>query len=310
MVSGLGFEAVKERLLGICERDEGTRRALAFYLADVADRKLFEEGGHSSAVHFAEAQLEMNARRARELIQVGRELAGLHLVDDAFFAGEIGWTKVLLLLRVVQVSTQQVWIDFAREASCRELDEEVRRCRPGELPGEGSRIGLDAGSKTVTAKLDDKTFAMFEQARAYFIERSGREDMTDAEVLIALTKKFAVDHPDHDPERFEDELEPLAYEDRNHDEVPTETRESVMARDRHRCRNCHSYRDPQVHHIEHRQAGGSNDPTNLVVLCRTCHGLTHRAKLHIRVDRPNLLTFLSATGHPVTRSGGRPPSSP
>ena len=302
LIEGLGFEEVRGRLLRIGEAKESANRALAFYLADVDARRLYEDGGHSSAVHFAEAQLEMKPRRARELIQVGRELASLSLVDDAFFAGEIGWTKVLLLLRVVQVSTQQVWVAFARNASCRELDEEVRRCKPGEVPGEGTRISLDANHRTVQAKLDDKTSAMLEKARAWFLEKSGREEMSDSDLVTALTKAFAVEH---DLDLEEESDAELPYEDRNHDPIPSDTRERVLARDRHRCRNCHSYRSPHIHHIERRALAGDNSPANLVVLCTTCHSLVHRNKLLIRPN-PALsgsLTFLSATGTPVTRRG-------
>ena len=93
----------------------------------------------------------------------------------------------MLLLRVVQATTQEAWIDFARSVSCREFDEEVR-------------------------------------------------------------------HPE-----LADDAEPidsaLEYDDRNREELPAETRRQVMERDRHRCRNCHSYANPHVHHIEHREPG-------------------------------------------------------
>ncbi len=318
LVEGLGFEEVKARLLRIGAVDEETNRALAFYLADVCARRLYEDGGHSCAVHFAEAQLEMKPRRARELIQVGRELRSLELVDDAFFAGDIGWTKVLLLLRVVQIPTQTDWIEYAKTVSCRELDEEISRCRPGELPGAGTRIGLDANHRAIHAKLDDRTFAMFERVRAFYLARSEREDMTDSEVLTAMTKDFGTLHPDlagdidaetpgtdSDATTDSDEFDALPYDHRNHDPVPQDTRDRVLARDRHRCRNCHSYRNPHVHHIDPRASGGSNDPSNLVVLCSPCHSLVHRQKL--RISRTAFKT--GAAGATATSSASSTPSA-
>ena len=310
LVSGLGFGEVRARLQEINFADESTHRALAFYLAEVAERKLYEDGGHSSAAHFAEAQLEMSDRRARDLIRVGRELRGLELVDRAFFAGEIGWTKVLLLLRVVQVTTQEPWIQFARAVSTRELDEEVRKCRTGELPGEGSRLGLDNSYRTVKAKLDDQTSALFEKAREYFLEKSGREEMTDSELLTALTKQFAIAHPEIDEDDThpdDDFAERVEFEDRNHEPIPASTRDQVLARDRHRCRNCHSYHRPEIHHVEPRASGGTNAPNNLAVLCHTCHGLVHRRKLLLERNEIGSVVFLSADRTPVNR---RAPANP
>jgi DNA mismatch repair protein MutS len=49
------------------------------------------------------------------------------------------------------------------------------------------------------------------------------------------------------------------------------------------CEVCGSatVRDLEVHHINHRVAGGGNELRNLVVLCDTCHDKTHSGKLEI-----------------------------
>ena len=50
-------------------------------------------------------------------------------------------------------------------------------------------------------------------------------------------------------------------------------RESVLRRDRFACRACGRKTRGQVHHVIERRLGGSDDPTNLVTLCGTCHML-------------------------------------
>jgi 5-methylcytosine-specific restriction endonuclease McrA len=56
---------------------------------------------------------------------------------------------------------------------------------------------------------------------------------------------------------------------------------SVLARDRYTCQDCALVirRRAHVHHIIKRVLGGSDDQTNLVTLCGTCHGRRHHPKL-------------------------------
>jgi hypothetical protein len=54
------------------------------------------------------------------------------------------------------------------------------------------------------------------------------------------------------------------------------TRTWVLRRDGYRCRQCGDGGPLDVHHLVPRAAGGSNDPSNLIALCPTCHGLAHR----------------------------------
>ncbi|OUJ18886.1 Restriction endonuclease HNH family [Methanonatronarchaeum thermophilum] len=44
-----------------------------------------------------------------------------------------------------------------------------------------------------------------------------------------------------------------------------------------KCEWCEEHTDyPEVHHIKPRAEGGSNDTSNLIVLCRNCHGKADR----------------------------------
>ncbi len=65
---------------------------------------------------------------------------------------------------------------------------------------------------------------------------------------------------------------------RNRATIPPSVRRAVLDRDRHRCRmpGCGSAHFLQVHHLVPREAGGSNQPDNLVTLCSGCHRALHR----------------------------------
>jgi hypothetical protein len=63
-----------------------------------------------------------------------------------------------------------------------------------------------------------------------------------------------------------------------------ETRKQILRRDDYTCQRCGHQSGPhagdegrvlQVHHIEKVSDGGSNDESNLVTLCRPCHGVQH-----------------------------------
>ena len=59
------------------------------------------------------------------------------------------------------------------------------------------------------------------------------------------------------------------------------TRKLVFARDKHRCRvpGCRSARNLEVHHIVHREDGGSHEPSNLALLCAGHHAAHHEGTL-------------------------------
>lgn len=56
-------------------------------------------------------------------------------------------------------------------------------------------------------------------------------------------------------------------------------RRDVLARDGHRCQMCGTPNALHVHHRQPRAHGGQNNPSNLVTLCRTCHGKVHGRRL-------------------------------
>ena len=55
-------------------------------------------------------------------------------------------------------------------------------------------------------------------------------------------------------------------------------RQYALTRDGRRCRICGESRTVDVHHITQRAQGGSDDASNLICLCPTCHALQHRRR--------------------------------
>ena len=317
LIHGLDANEVGARLRDASDELGRNKRVLAFYLFDMDERRLAQLSGHGSTVHFAETQLDLEARRVREFIQVGRSLQSLTLIDEAFCNGEISWSRVVMLLPVVQRETQQGWLEYAKTATCRDLRAEVSGCRPGDLPGEGSDYGLIHLKVNFQARLGDTDLSWVEQARMQ-LSRSPENLLTDTELLVELSRRVLVDgerpprgsevhpsaaHPSavHPSRAHPSEALPKA--ERNDQEVPDETRDEVLRRDQHRCRNCNCHLDVQVHHVLPRSQGGSNLSHNLVTLCGICHASAHRSLLVISGDPNHEVWFTSNTGHPIQRGG-------
>ncbi|HTL36187.1 MAG TPA: HNH endonuclease [Kofleriaceae bacterium] len=75
--------------------------------------------------------------------------------------------------------------------------------------------------------------------------------------------------------------------------IPPATKRLVMERDQWCCQvpGCRAARFLAVHHIIHREHGGTNDPWNLLVLCSGHHRLHHDGVLEITGRAPDQLEF-------------------
>lgn len=62
------------------------------------------------------------------------------------------------------------------------------------------------------------------------------------------------------------------------DDVPTEVRLTVTARDHGRCRWCGTIAGLHLHHITYRSEGVDHSPHNLIILCHDHHRAVHADK--------------------------------
>lgn len=52
----------------------------------------------------------------------------------------------------------------------------------------------------------------------------------------------------------------------------------ILERDNYKCVNCGKDEDLHVHHKIHKSDGGTNDPENLITLCKWCHAERHKGE--------------------------------
>ena len=171
------------RRLGIAARGgDVCHRALAFYLADMEQRRLHQAWGFSKAVDFATARLGLPRSSAYELLATGRRLEELPRLDEAFARGELSWSKVRRIARIALPETEQSWIDRACDASQEEVEALAQAAQVGDLPPNLGQ-GLPRTRFVVRLVLDSMQHEMLERAR----------DKLEAEVGRMVTEQWLFD---------------------------------------------------------------------------------------------------------------------
>jgi len=80
--------------------------------------------------------------------------------------------------------------------------------------------------------------------------------------------------------------------------IPPSVRRMVIARDGGRCSvpGCSNSAYQHQHHITARSEDGGNDPSNLVLVCSSCHSLIHQGKLDVEGNAPDRLVWRNSMG--------------
>src|SRR4029079_4538850 len=112
-----------------------------------------------------------------------------------------------------------------------------------------------------------------------------------------------------------------AAPERAYQDIPPSVVRFVWRREGGRCRvdGCRSARGIEIHHIVHRVDGGTHEPSNLSLLCSSCHAAHHRGALsitgtadHLVVHRPGqpALTEREVAQHASAATPEREPVLP
>ncbi len=314
-------------------------RKVARCLYEMKRRKAHILSGHKDAVHYAEARLGMSKRSAQEYVNVGMRLEDLPLVDAAIVTGEISWSKLKILVRVVVPETQTEWIERAKQLNTAKLSIDVARCERGQSPKKIGDSGLPERRMRVTSDLLLANHELWEQAKrklsAECSTQLSNEDMMiqssrmilstdadgtvegrtavkhspfqliihqDAEGTWVHTSEGDVPLSEEQARLLAEQAEqvPAARPVKNPDgKTPAWQVRRVIARDNNRCQNCNDASHLQVHHVEFRENGGQTEEDVLASLCSDCHSMVHRGLLQMHGDAKDGFVFLDRSGEPV-----------
>lgn len=292
------------------------------------DRRL----GFASFSEYLERLFGYSLRRAREKLRVAQALEVLPETMAALAAGAIHWSCARELTRVAIAETEHAWLEAARGASMREVEELVSGHAPGDLPGDPR--DPKAELHTIHARVSAETMAMWREAISFVRKASdgtlsedeiiqqiaraalgGPKDDGRASYQIVLTrcedcgrttqrgcgKELVVDAAvleaaECDAQRIDLDETPVP---RATQEIPPATRRFVLHRDQHRCvvPGCRNATFLDVHHLHARSKGGDHHPDRLVTLCGAHHKQVHDGRLVIEGDCSSGLVFRHANGN-------------
>jgi hypothetical protein len=300
--------------------------------------------GFARLEEYVERVMGHGAHAATERLRVAEALVELPATRAAFDAGELHYTAVRELTRVMVPDTEATWLAAARGRTLREIEPMVTGRTKGDLPD--TPVAPGDRRHRVRFELSGETFALLREARLAIADASGAS-LDDDEFIAALCRavldggtaaepsrarhQIAITTCDSCERGWQDgggcaiEIAPAAIErarcdaqhvgrldatapSRSHQDVTPAVRALVWRRDHGACvvPGCRSARFLDVHHIVYRSGGGDHTADNLCVLCSAHHDRVHDGTLVIRGPVSSGLTFSHADG----RRFGEPPRVP
>ncbi len=197
---GLTLGEIEERV-GVAYAGAGLRhRVICFYLEKVNSSRLYQLAGCRTLAQWTALRFGMSRRETRELLEAGRALMELPVIDEAFARGRLCWSKVRLLVSVATPRTEAEWLERAVETPIDELALQVKLARSGEAPRDrDDRKGLpEVRVYTPGTALPPDVYAKRERANARLNELAGRslEEWECLEAMYDMVIAMPPDGPD------------------------------------------------------------------------------------------------------------------
>lgn len=319
------WQQIDRELRGIAKRRAALDADEARWLREAERAEIWKPLGMVSLIDYMERVLGYSPRTAQQRIQVARALEALPSLTDALATGTLSYSAVRELARVATASTERAWRVHVDGMNLRQIEEAVAGHRPGDLPSDAPDD--NAREHVITLHLDAAAYAMWRQGRTQLDEEHDhRLDDSElvtalfsaprgdeqgeingrAKFQIALSlcprcergwqegagARVPVDHAT--VERARCDAQHLGSLDgdgpeRAYQDIPPSVVRFVWRRDHGRCQTpgCRSARGIELHHIQHREHGGSHDPKNLTLRCSACHAAHHRGLLDITGEAPD-----------------------
>ncbi len=187
----LSPEQVDARLRQAHRARRTAERALAFYLKEVNDRRLFEAFGYASIRHYARDAADLTGRQTRELLRVAEALEWLPLLAQAHASASLPWSSIREICRVATPPTEAKWIEEASRLSCRAVEALVARACFGDSPekarGRKSGEGVGVESVPLVLRVRPEIKAAFEEALRAALRATEGESLEEA--LVYMTEK-------------------------------------------------------------------------------------------------------------------------
>jgi len=284
--------------------------------------------GLGTFAEYAERMLGHGPRTTEDKLRVAEALERLPELSQALRSGALHWSAVRELTRVAVPQTEAAWIAAAQNKTARQLEQLVNGRKPGDRPSDPA--DPKARRHVVRFEVSAETLATFREAMAALRRQAGGP-LDDDAALLMMARQILGGPGDEGRASYQiamtvcercsagtqqgkGEAIPVAPEivemaqcdaqrvgavgQRATQAIAPAVRRAVMRRHSSACAvpGCRSCVFVDVHHVDPRAEGGSNDPERLVVLCGAHHRAVHEGKLAITGRAASGFVFRHADG--------------
>ena len=309
------WEQVDLALRSIAERRAGLDAEEARWLREAELLQVWRPLGMVSIFDYMERVLGYAPHTAQERLRVARALGELPETEAALERGALSFSAARELTRVVTPETEAAWIVAASDKNLRQIEDLVAYHKKGDKPDEPG--DPEIRDRVLRLVLKPEVYAALREARRVLEdEHGGRLD--DSQLVAALANVVLGESKDRAQhqisvtvchqckqgwqtgagaslpisaaavERVTCDAEHIGSIDadkpeRAHSDIPPAIRRLVWARDRGRCQvpGCRSTRGLDCHHLRHQEHGGGHEPSNLALVCSSCHIAHHEGRIKI-----------------------------
>jgi hypothetical protein len=298
--------------------------SLAVLLCELKSTGRFTERGHTSAESYAEAELDLTVRQARDLVAIGKHMRALPALAAAFSDGRLSATKAREVARVATPETDAAWTERACSSTSRVLERQVAAARRGDAPPPdptaipaSPRVTLRFDVSAADAEVIRATLSRLRLQGGFgagcddgvLLADLARNALVDLEREPPTAERFrvsihhcpscenthvgdpqaphAAEHTDLACAECDAEMLDLtAPKPRLTHAIPPATRRTVFEQHGHRCAvpHCRNRLWLDLHHIRPRSQGGDHRAGNLICLCSGHHRLLHEGAPSLAVD--------------------------
>ena len=319
----MGPEAVDRELRRIASAERRLEHDKAHLLTRAVRLRIWNHFGRGSLSEYLEEVFGYTPKVAREHVRVAFAIEELPVLGEMLETGEHSYTALRELSRVASAETVDSWREAARGMNVRQVEELVAGHKKGDRPSDAT--DPDLVIKKVTLELRAGAAAQLRQARHAMAAELG-SFVDDSDLIEALCAAYlagaeadqgrarhqlmttvcercsqgwrdaagrviAVDAVDVelaqcDAQRIGSDREP----ERATQDIAPMVRRFVWRRDHGKCRvpGCRASRNIDIHHVVHREQGGTHEADNLCLFCGGHHRALHEGKLQISGSATNL----------------------
>ena len=172
VVDANDWRAIDRDLRSIAKRQRALDAEEAALLCVVARQQTWRRFGCATILEYLELIFGYGPKVGHERVRIAMAIDTLPELRDALANGEISYSALRDLTRVVTPNTQREWLEAVRGKSVRQVEELVRTHRPGDLPTDPA--DPDLKPRRLSFEVSTATDALLREARKALAEERGR----------------------------------------------------------------------------------------------------------------------------------------